>query len=337
LTATTHAWIAKDDLTLESLDESGPPPLATVRTINTAADSYGADVSIPMNQRLPFQIEQFLKPNRLVMKVFGVTANTDWVAPLSPNGANGSPLDHVTWRQVADGVYEVTAYLNGPRQWGYYADYQDTTLHLHVKSAPHLTPTGEKVLSGLNICLDPGHGGDENGAIGCGGMREADLNLGIALKLRDMLQAKGAHVIMTRTGDQVVSLDQRVQIARDNKVDILLSVHNNALPDGRDPAKEHGTSSYWYHPQAIEFARSLKSGEIKATGFEDLATRWQNLALTRPSAMIAALYEVAFVVNPDEYAVLESPAGQEKAAQGLLKGIIDYLSASSDHAQSSEQ
>jgi N-acetylmuramoyl-L-alanine amidase len=195
-----------------------------------------------------------------------------------------------------------------------------------VKRAPELVPGHTaKRLDGLSICLDPGHGGSESGAIGCGGMTEADINLGISLKLRDLLEREGAHVIMTRTTNAEVSLAKRVEIANQNNVDILLSVHNNALPDGRDPWTEHGTSSYWYHPQSTELAHALKIGIEHHLAFGDLATRWQNLALTRPSAMLSVLTESGFMVNPDEYAILEEPAGQEEAAQGMLKGLIDYL------------
>jgi len=325
--STHHVWIAKEDMEFESDNaESGPLPQSTIRTINLLNDSYGADIVLPLSQRLPYQIDQHVKPNRLVMRIYGATADTDWVTPIVPGAKERELLDHVTWKQQADGVYEMTAYLKGSRQWGFKANYQGTDLHLHVKTAPSLVPSGSKRLNGLVICVDPGHGGNESGALGCGGKKESEFNLGIALKLRDLLQREGAHVIMTRTGDTDVSLDQRVAIANQNNVDILLSVHNNALPDGRDPWTEHGISSYWYQPQAVELARELKEGVQQELPFGDLATRWQNLALTRPSAEVSVLAEIGFMVNPDEYAMLEQEAGQQRAAEGLVKGLVQYLS-----------
>ena len=223
------------------------------------------------------------------------------------DSAGDNPLvDHIAFKQISDDVYEVTAFLKSSRQWGFYGTYENSDLHIHVKQPPRIAGTPERKLSGSQICLDPGHGGSESGAIGCGGMKEADMNLAIALKFRDLLEAQGAHVIMTRTTDKLVSLEDRVAIANNNKVDILLSIHNNALPDGRDPWTEHGTSSDLYHPQAIELAKDLRSAVASTTKFGDLSTRWQNLALTRPSSMIASLYEVGFVINPDEYAALAS-------------------------------
>lgn len=121
------------------------------------------------------------------------------------------------------------------------------------------------------------------------------------------------------------STSHRVDFAKAKNVDLLISIHNNALPDGRDPNKEHGTSSYWYHPQSQELAASLKNAEAKELGFPDIGARYQNLALCRPTNMPAVLVEVGFVCNPDEYAKLISPASQQAAAQGMLKGLINYF------------
>ena len=66
---------------------------------------------------------------------------------------------------------------------------------------------------------------------------------------------------------KLASLDERVKIATDAQADFLISIHNNALPDGRDPWQEHGTSSYWYHPQSVELARCLKNAVKEATIF----------------------------------------------------------------------
>jgi N-acetylmuramoyl-L-alanine amidase len=72
-------------------------------------------------------------------------------------------------------------------------------------------------------------------------------------------------------------------------------------------------------------AASLKNAEAKELGFPDIGARYQNLALCRPTNMPAVLVEVGFVCNPDEYAKLISPASQQAAAQGMLKGLINYF------------
>jgi len=318
-----HYWIKREDLFQDQSQQSDSAPSSVARTINIGADDYGATVTVPLSQKLPFLIEQQMKPSRLVMRIFGVTADTDWITPAPPTD-HPQLVDTVAWKQVGDGIYEVSVQLKSGSQWGFKADYNDANLVLHIKAPPKLQANGNR-LQGLKICVDPGHGGNESGAIGCSGLREADMNLGISLKLKTLLEAAGAQVTMTRSDNREVSLDERVDIAEAANVDILLSVHNNSLPDGRDPWTEHGTSTYWYHPQATQLARLFKNDIVKQIGFPDFGSRFQNLALTRPSGMLAVLTETGFVVNPDEYAQLISDSGQEKAAQGMLASLIEYL------------
>jgi len=329
-----HVWIKKAALQME--EAGAPAPSSVARTIIVKKDNFGESVVIPLSQRLPFTIEQSLKPNRLILKVYGVSSETDWVYQAPMEDDNAVLVDNVTWKQPDDGTYEVAIDLKNNRQWGFFAEYgqgdNENSLVLHIKNAPHLAPlnasgqtTAQGKLAGLSICLDPGHGGAELGAIGPSGIREAQVNLGIALKVRDQLQKEGATVYMTRVDDTDVSLDDRVAMARAKGVDLLISIHNNALPDGRDPIKEHGTSTYYYHPQSQELAQVLKSSMAKGVQLQPIGARYQNLALCRPSAMQAVLVEVGFMVNPDEYALLIDPGFQQRAAAAIKDGLISYF------------
>jgi N-acetylmuramoyl-L-alanine amidase len=333
-----HVWIDRKDLAFETELtsspsrplESAPPPRAVARTVNIRIDDYGQSVQVPLSQRLPYQVEQKLTPNLLILKLYGVTADTDWVTSEAESGSpqsKGVGVDHVSWKQASDDQYELVIHLRGHRQWGYTIGYDGTTLCLGIKKRP-LVGSGEERLAGLKICLDPGHGGSEPGSIGCSGVHESEINLAIAQKLQALLITQGALVTMTRTDNRDFhSLEERVKTANDQKVDVLLSIHNNALPDGRDPWKEHGTSAYWYHPQSIELARSLRDGVVEVTGFPDLGARYQNLALARPTAMLASLVEVGFMVNPDEYAKLIDADFQQRIARGLRDALISYFAS----------
>jgi N-acetylmuramoyl-L-alanine amidase len=325
------------------MEEGGAPsPSAVARTIIVKKDDYGESVVIPLSQRLPFTIEQSLKPNRLILRVYGVSSDTDWAFQAPQEDDNGALVDNVTWKQPDDGTYEVVIDLKNTKQWGFFADYgeddNDSSLILHIKNAPHMvaaaapgpeassapqSPTGR--LAGLRVCIDPGHGGAELGAIGLSGIREAQVNLGIALKFKAQLLKEGATVFMTREDDSDISLIDRVAFAKSKGVDLLISVHNNALPDGRDPIKEHGTSTYYYHPQAQALALVLKNAMAQKLQLKPLRTMYDNLALCRPSSMQAVLVEVGFMVNPDEYASLIDPIFQERAAVALKDGILTYF------------
>jgi len=341
-----HVWIKKAALTME--ENGAPAPAAVARTIIVKKDKSGESVVIPLSQRLPFTIEQSLNPNKLILKLYGVSSDTDWVYQAPVEDDNGNLVENVTWKQPDDGTYEVTIDLKNNRQWGFYADYgqngsesetvvepeaqnkNDNNLVLHIKNPPDLIAAKNaqnKIasLQGLSICIDPGHGGAELGAIGLSGIREAQINLAIAQKVKEELLKAGATVYMTRDDDSDVSLDDRVAFAKKKAVDLLISVHNNALPDGRDPNKEHGTSTYYYHPQSKELATILRDAMTSELKLKPLGARYQNLALCRPSNMQAVLVEVGFMVNPDEYALLIDPAFQKRAAVALKDGLITYF------------
>lgn len=345
MAAGKHLWIEKNALMDEQGADAGTPPLANVRTINIENEEVGGRlggrITVPLNQRLPYEVKQEVAPNnRLILKVYGATADTDWITEPSTNSnavdaphevnstwdRSHNPISHVTWQQAADRVYQITVNLTPKQQWGYWLDYDGTNLRLHIKGAPNVA-LSENSFRGLRICVDPGHGGRETGAIGCSGIKESTINLAIGQRFARMLRDLGAEVIMTRDGDVDVSLGDRVNIAGNANADILISIHNNSLPDGRNPWTEHGTSSYYYHPQSRLLANVERVGVVQDLGFPDYNTRWQNLALCRPTKMPATLVEVGFLNNPDEYATLLSEAGQQQAASGLIKGLRSFLTS----------
>ncbi|MFZ2955319.1 MAG: N-acetylmuramoyl-L-alanine amidase [Candidatus Ozemobacteraceae bacterium] len=87
---------------------------------------------------------------------------------------------------------------------------------------------GFSPLAGLVIMLDPGHGGEDSGAIGSGGLKESAVNLRVARYLSQLLQADGATVLMTREEDKTVTLQERVDLASQKKPDLFVSIHHNA-------------------------------------------------------------------------------------------------------------
>lgn len=321
-----HAWILDEDLAGDT--DNGSLPEAKITTVNLESDSYGARIVIPLNQRLPYRIEQELKPGRLILHIYGATADTDFVTADTTNQEPESPsstlIDSISWKQKSDLHYELTANLKGQQQWGFFAAYEGSNLVLHIKSPPKLAHH-KSSLEGSIICLDPGHGGQETGSIGCGGSKEATINLAIAQLVRRELEKMGATVVMTRTEDIDVGLADRVETAVKAQSDLLISIHNNALPDGRDPNKELGTSSYWYQPQSIELAKLVKNNLVTATNFPDYGHRYQNLALCRPSQMPAVLIEVGFMINPSEFTKLINPEFQDRVAQSIAQSIKAFL------------
>jgi N-acetylmuramoyl-L-alanine amidase len=108
------------------------------------------------------------------------------------------------------------------------------SLILLVLISLHASAQTNLPLRGKVICVDPGHGGTartDSYRVGPAGEREEWINLRVGLLLRQMLEEKGARVIMTRTEDKFVPLPERSKLAVDNKVDLFVSIHHNATAD----------------------------------------------------------------------------------------------------------
>ena len=111
---------------------------------------------------------------------------------------------------------------------------------VEVKNAP---------LAGKVIILDPGHGGADAGAISPNGLREKELNLAVAVRLKQKLEDLGAEVLLTREDDRYLWLYDRVAIANRTGGAVLLSIHAN----NHDNRKIHGLE-IWHHPDRNESA-----------------------------------------------------------------------------------
>jgi N-acetylmuramoyl-L-alanine amidase len=107
--------------------------------------------------------------------------------------------------------------------------------------------------------------------------------------------------------------------------DVLVSIHNNALPDGVDPFAHNGTSVYYNHPRSIPLARAIQGELLKALGLRDLGIGRGDLALVRGTWMPSVLTEGLFIMMPDQEAALRSPRGQELYARAVLLGLRKVL------------
>lgn len=190
-------------------------------------------------------------------------------------------------------------------------------------------------LSGKVIVIDPGHGGNDSGAIGPTGVMEKTVTLNIALRLQKLLEAEGATVYMTRSTDTEVSpkganasdieeLQARCDVANNHDADIFISIHNDSFTNGA--AK--GTTGYYYSrgsAKSRDLADKVRSGVIDQIGTQSRGTQSCNFYVVKHTDMPATLVEVAFISNPEEEKLLNSDDGAQKAAQGIADGIADYF------------
>ncbi len=206
-----------------------------------------------------------------------------------------------------------------------YKSYFNTTneLVIEVRNFPKIDKN--KPLKGVSITVDPGHGGDEYGAIGCLGDKEKDVNLAISLKLKEYLIKSGAKVFMIREDDRFVGLYDRVKLSQDNNSDIFISVHNNALPDNLAHLKSSGSSIYYFYPESQELATKLLKALTSDLPMLNDRVRQASFAVIRNTESQSVLVEFGYLINPVDNALLITPDFQDKAAMAIIHGLENFL------------
>ncbi len=182
----------------------------------------------------------------------------------------------------------------------------------------------------MKICLDPGHGQHDPGAIGPTGLREKDVALAVALNVGEKLKRGGIEVVYTRTDDrpdfpkdQRQNLARRVSIANMAKANCFVSIHCNSATN----RTAHGTETFCVQLgyNAEKLARAIQSGAVKATGLRDRGVKAANFYVLRYTQMPAALVEIAFISNPQEEKLLASVDFQNRVSGAIASGICNYL------------
>jgi N-acetylmuramoyl-L-alanine amidase len=149
--------------------------------------------------------------------------------------------------------------------------------------------------------------------------------LPVAERLRDLLQQRGATVVMTRTSADPVSLGARPAAARRAGAHAFVSVHLNALPDGVNPFTANGTSTLFFHQHSEPLARAVQAELVRRLGQRDLGIHYQNLAVARPPWVPSVLAEGLFLMLPEQEAALRSAEGRERYARALADGVEAYF------------
>ncbi|HZD60031.1 MAG TPA: N-acetylmuramoyl-L-alanine amidase [Anaerolineae bacterium] len=209
-----------------------------------------------------------------------------------------------------------------------------TAVTLYKMLNPGAIPSAESTQTAddgrIIIAVDAGHGGNDSGAVApSNGLKEKDVNLAVALKLRDLLKAASFEVVMTRSTDVYVGLSQRATIANNANADIFVSIHHNSTLS----TAAVGTSVYYYptSQDGALLAKIVQEELVKALGWagvsgKDDGIHSADFAVLRETVMPAVLCEAAFLSNPNEAALLATDSFRQKEAQGIRNGIIKYLS-----------
>ena len=184
-----------------------------------------------------------------------------------------------------------------------------------------LMPNSQTPLKGKTIVLDPGHGGKDRGTTSIARTPEKSLNLPTAEAVKQKLESAGAQVILTRTNDTYIPLEQRAYISNLNHADAFISFHYNW---SNNPSV-NGITDFYFQKSSNPLATAILNQVAKETNLTNLGTRFNNLDVLRNNKQPATLIELGFLSNQQDDTIVESPQFRDNVAQGIYLGLQDYF------------
>ena len=203
-----------------------------------------------------------------------------------------------------------------------------TLLSILVFGAPTSTATGSLV--GAKICIDPGHGGTDPGAInGEFSLEEKEINLDVSYGLKALLEREGAEVVMTREGDEARTNSDRYTFCNNEQATILVSVHTNSVTD----ASWDGSLSLWgpsadpalaqaIHDVLYPLLRDTAPAEVE--DFRDFGVDRFASGVLFKCDMPAAMMEPLFMSNTYEAELLVGRIYDDPEAGDFSQGCEDF-------------
>ncbi len=247
LCQTQIGYIDVEDVKLLPMGSS--LPRAKIGAPSISQDSDWLYLNFPLDRPVPARVRAEQSMPILDLLVYGAQQSSFWITyPNTP-----VEIQSLTTQQTEENLFQATLRLDAQRTWGYKIDYIEQALQLAIRRAPIINPANP--VRNIVFALDAGHGGEESGAISPLGVMEKDVNLLWAQSLATILRENGARVILTRKGDETVSLPERIRRAEAANAHIFLSLHNNSTTASGNAAAAEGTSTYFTLPQNKELAR----------------------------------------------------------------------------------
>jgi N-acetylmuramoyl-L-alanine amidase len=188
------------------------------------------------------------------------------------------------------------------------------------------------------VVVDAGHGGKDSGAIGVNGLQEKNVNLDIALKLKQILKGLGYEAILTREDDRYLSLAERVDFANQQNADMYVSIHANSYR----VASSKGTMVLYYDdaypqqdypasdamrlltPYSKQLAQNVLDSFLSTVGTVNQGLVPGSIYVNRMGTIPSILVETAFLSNSQDAAILADDNTRTQMAQGIAQGIAAF-------------
>jgi N-acetylmuramoyl-L-alanine amidase len=288
-------------------------PASLTNSMRVWGDSLYDYVSLILYERLPYQSFQQVNPSTIVIDVFGATANTNWITQMQ----SVKEIKNITYEQMEDELLRIKIELNHQQHWGHSIYYAGNNLIIRVKRQPK-----SLLLKDLVIGVDAGHGGSNKGAFGITGIMEKDMTLLIAKELKEVLEAEGATIVMTRTKDTTYDNHDRYTFFKQKNPDLLLSIHLNS---SADPVRIKGVSTYYKHIGYQTFTQVILQ-EMLGMGLAEFGNVGNfNFILNGFTEFPNVLVETLFISHPEDETNVLNQEYRLQMAEKIRDGIKNWL------------
>ncbi|MDU1538428.1 MAG: N-acetylmuramoyl-L-alanine amidase [Paeniclostridium sordellii] len=174
------------------------------------------------------------------------------------------------------------------------------------------------------VFIDPGHGGNDNGASGVNNLLEKNINLAVSKKVFNLLKVQGLDVLLSRDNDSTLSLDSRTNAANKWDADCYIAIHCNSF-DGNSK----GLETYSYTTKTNDLASYIHDEILKSKSYtQNRGVKTANFHVLRNSNMRSCLVELAFIDNELDAKLLKE--NQNEFAVAIARGICNYLGVKYD-------
>jgi N-acetylmuramoyl-L-alanine amidase len=311
LSSQHFAYLAKQSFRSDSALKIQPYYLTS--SWKVWGDSAYDYLSVSLPEKLPYKITQEICPARIVIDVYGVTSNTNWITQLKTS----KEIWNTWYEQVEDDVFRIYIELKHQQHWGYFAYYKGNSFVLRVKRQPSSFRPKD-----LLIAIDAGHGGSNAGASGLTSkVNEKEYTLKIAKELEKYLRKKHFNVYMTRNEDVDVSMVDRTLMLREKQPDLMVSIHLNSSGN----ASVSGVSTYYRYIGFRPLTQYIldRMLELGLNNFGNVGAF--NFSLSGPTEYPNCLVEVAFLSNAEDEKKILSDKFHKDVAKKIYKGINDFF------------
>lgn len=303
----------------------------------------GTELTVLFQQEGWTQIQYYGQVAWISSELIEITESATETTTVAVAEENSAPIQTVTTRSGSTNIRtspsvessvvataekgESFTYLSAEGDWyqielasgetGYVANW---VVDLSANKTP-APPANITSLAEATIVIDAGHGGDDPGAL-AHSFYEKDVTLDTAKLVANRLRDAGANVILTRSDDEFVSLDERAVISNQSNADAFISLHY----DSTEIANEiSGTTTYYYHDKDMPLAE-IVNANLKQNGLlPNNGVRFGDFYVTRENTQPAILLELGYLNNDVDQDTVNSVSYQSSIAEILYQSLNQYF------------